>query len=573
MEDQARRPRFSVVIPTYERRDTVCRSVAALDRQTFPDFEVVVAVDGSRDGTAEALRDLRTSFPLEVVEQPNQGRAAAVNAGAAAARGELILFLDDDMSADPALLAEHDRSHREGADVVMGDLPLDLSSPSNLLSWGVGWWARARCERLSAPGAEIGIADLLTGQMSISREAFAAVGRFDVSFTRDGLFGGEDLDLGYRLLKAGYSLVFNPRAISYQHYDVDPADYLKRAHEAGRSDWELVAKHPELSERLQGSPRFTTRRSRLLLTPFLLAPAALSAPLRAGAAAIVRSGRNTARLRRLFFAVRTLEYLRGKRVAERGVSGRSAIVLAYHSLSDLSQDPILREYGIRGEVLADQLDALSARGHEFIDLDLLLAALAGEAPLPERATLVTFDDAYADLLPTAVEVLSRRGIPGIVFAVSGQIGGSNEWDRHLGAAELPLLDAEGLQALRAARMEIGSHTVSHPQLTKVPAETVEAELHGSAVEIEQVGLPRPRAFAYPHGEWNPSIARAAATAGYDVAFTIDPGRVEPGSDRWALPRIEVLAGDSTRYLRLKLATAGWPPRLRDLILKAARRFL
>jgi GT2 family glycosyltransferase len=537
--------RFSVVIPTYQRQQTVVRSVAALADQTCPDFEVVVAVDGSSDGTAEALRGLKTSFPLRVLEQPNRGRAAAVNAGAAAAGGELILFLDDDMRADPRLLEEHERSHREGADVVMGDLPLDPGSPPNLLSWGVGWWARNRCERLAAPGAEIGIADLLTGQLSISRAAYEAVGGFDESFTRDGLFGGEDLDLGYRLLKAGYEIVFNPRAISYQHYDVDPLDYIERARETGRSDWELVAKHPELSARLQGTPRLTTRRSRLALTPFLHAPRALSLPLRLGAAAIVRSRRNTPRLRRLFFAVRSLEYLRGKREAEARTSSGEAVVLAYHSLSDLRGDKVLSQYGIAPEALAEQLDSLAARGHRFVDLDLLLAALA-------------------------VEVLGERGVPAVVFAVSGQIGGTNEWDRHLGAAELRLLDADGLRALRAAGIEIGSHTVSHPQLTKVPEEVVAAELRESADQIEGAGLPRPRSLAYPHGEWTPGIARAAAEIGYAAAFTIDHGKVRSGGDRFALPRIEVLASDGPTRLRLKIATAAWPPRLRRRLLRLTR---
>jgi GT2 family glycosyltransferase/peptidoglycan/xylan/chitin deacetylase (PgdA/CDA1 family) len=562
--------RFSVVIPTYQRRQTVVRSVAALAEQTCADFEVVVAVDGSSDGTTEALRALETSFPLRVLEQPNRGRAAAVNAGAAAAGGGLILFLDDDMRADPRLLEEHERSHREGADAVMGDLPLDPNSPRNLLSWGVGWWARNRCERLAAPGAEIGIADLLTGQLSISRAAYEAVGGFDESFTRDGLFGGEDLDLGYRLLKAGYRIVFNRRAISYQHYDVDPLDYIERARETGRSDWELVAKHPELSARLQGTPRFTTRRSRLALTPFLRAPRAMSLPLRLGAAAIVRSRRNTPRLRRLFFAVRSLEYLRGKREAEARTSSGEAVVLAYHSLSDLRADKVLSQYGIAPGALADQLDSLAARGHRFVDLDLLLAALDGRAPLPAKATLVTFDDAYADLVPAAIEVLGERGIPAVVFAVSGQIGGANEWDRHLGATELSLLDAGGLRALGEAGIEIGSHTINHPQLTKVPEEVVAAELRESADQIERAGLPRPRSLAYPHGEWTPKIARATAEAGYAAAFTIDHGKVRPGGDRFALPRIEVLASDGPARLRLKIATAAWPPRLRRRLLRLTR---
>jgi GT2 family glycosyltransferase/peptidoglycan/xylan/chitin deacetylase (PgdA/CDA1 family) len=554
--------RISVVIPTFERRDTVVRTVAALARQEERDFEVVVVVDGSTDGTAAALRRLEPGFDLRVFEQPNAGRAAAVNAGAEAAVGELLVFLDDDMAADPRLLVEHERSHREGADVVLGDIPLDPDSPRNLLSWGVGWWAAARRQRLSEPGAEIRIDDLLTGQMSISRTAFAAVGGFDVSFTRDGLFGGEDIDLGYRLREAGYRLVFNPAAISRQYYDVGPVQYLDRACEAGRSDRELVAKHPELADRLDASPRFTTRRSRLLLEPLVGASAHWVAPLRAMAAALVRSGRTGARARRLFFAVRTLEYRRGRRAG-----GGSALVLAYHALSDLGGDPVLAEYGVTGEVLAGQLDMLASRGHRFVDLDAVLAALDGEAPLPDGAILVTFDDAYADLLPTAVEVLGERGIPAVVFVVSGQIGGTNEWDRHLGAGELPLLDADGLRALIAGGIEIGSHGVSHPQLTKVDAARVEAELRDSAAMIEAAGLPRPRAFAYPHGEWTPDVAHAAALAGYSAAFTIDPGRVTADSLPQALPRVEVLAGDTHRSLRLKLATVDWPEGLRDRLLR------
>jgi GT2 family glycosyltransferase/peptidoglycan/xylan/chitin deacetylase (PgdA/CDA1 family) len=559
--------RFSVVIPTYQRRETVLRTVAALDRQTLRDFEVVVVVDGSTDGTAQALRDPERGFPLAVLEQPNRGRAAAVNSGATASAGELILILDDDMEADPELLAEHDRSHRSGADVMMGDLPLDPRSPPNLLSWGVGWWARSRCERLSAPGAEIRIDDLLTGQISISRAVYEAVGGFDVAFTREGLFGGEDLDLGYRLTKAGFRVAFNPAAISLQYYDVTPEEYLRRARESGRSDWELVAKHPELAARLAASPRFTTRRSRWLLAPLVAAPALLAWPLRAAAAAIVRSGRNTARLRRLFFAVRTLEYLRGKRAAQRARPRASAIVLAYHAVSDLSGDPVLAEYGVSGETVARQLDMLAQRGHRFVDLDLLLAALGGEAPLPEKATLVTFDDAYADLVPTAVTILSERDIPAIVFAVSGHLGGSNEWDRHLGAAALPLLDSEGLLALIDAGIEIGSHGVSHTPLTKLDDTAVAAELRDSAGQIESAGLPRPRAFAYPHGEWDARSAGMAAEVGYAAAFTIDPGHVHQGSPRHSLPRIEVLASDSDRSLRFKLASAAWPAPLRDRLLK------
>lgn len=305
--------RFSVVIPTFQRRELLVRNVEALRRQELRDFEVLVVVDGSTDGSAEALRGLDLPFELTVLEQANAGAAQARNAGAAKARGEILLTLDDDMEADPRMLAEHDRSHRAGADVVFGDMPLHPGSPSNMLSWGVGDWARRRCERLSAPGAQIRHDDFLTGQLSVSRAAYDAVGGFDASFTREGLFGGEDIDFGYRLSQAGYEIVFNPAAVSFQYYDVDPAAYLARTREAGRADLELAQKHPELVANMAPAPRFKTRRSRWLLTPFLYAPPAFSRPLLTAAVRLARSGRKGARARRLFFAVRTLEYLRGVR--------------------------------------------------------------------------------------------------------------------------------------------------------------------------------------------------------------------------------------------------------------------
>lgn len=562
--------RFSVVIPTYRRRERVLKHVAALAEQTFDDFEVVVVDDGSGDGTADALRALETPFPLTIVEQGNQGAAQARNVGARAAAGQLLLFLDDDMEADPALLAEHERSHREGADLVVGDMPLHPDSPPGLLSWGVGVWAQTRRERLTESGAEPGLDDLLTGQMSISREAFERLGGFDTSFTREGLFGGEDIDFSYRVVKAGLRAAYNPAAISYQYYAVDPAAYLRRSRETGRSEEELVLKHPEQADRLAAAPDFHTRRSRWLLGPLVKAPDWASWPLRKLAVALARSGRRDLYTRRLFFGMRTVEHRRGAWLARKAASTGSAVVLAFHAVSDLGDDPVLAEYGVPPERFAEHLDALARRGWRFVDLDALLAALDGRAQLPERALLVSFDDCYLDLLGEAAPLLAERGVPAVAYAVAGLTGGANEWDRPLGARELRLLDAEGLRALAATGIEVGSHGMNHRQLTKLPVEDAAAEIGDSAAALEALGLPRPRTFSYPHGECDAEIEAAVRESGYLAAFTVSAGRVERGGDRYALPRIEVLASDTPWRLRLKLATAAWPPPLRRRILRLTR---
>ena len=560
--------RFSIVIPTYQRRDVVAATVTALDRQKFRDFEVIVVVDGSSDGSAATLRALELDFPLQVIEQPNSGSARARNVGADAAAGEVLLFLDDDMEADPALLAEHDSFQRDGADLVLGDLPVHPGSPDNLLSWGVGVWADSRRERLSAPGAEVELGDLLTGQTSIERESFERIGRFDESFTRDGLFGGADIDFGYRVQKSGLIVAFNPAAISYQYYDVDPAAFLRRSYSVGRSQQQLILKHPEQAERFADGPQFHTRRSRWMLGPLVAAPEALSWPLRAPVVALVRRGHRGKRVRRLFFALRTLEHKRGERSVRRARSAGRAVVLSYHAITDLSHDRRLREYGVPPARLADQLDSFARWGWSFIDLDALLRALAGEETLPARAILVTFDDAYADLLSEGCPVLAERGIPAVVFAVAGRVGGTNEWRRRPASSELRLLDGEGLRAVAERGVEVGSHAMTHRSLPEVPPDELDQELRGSADVLEALGLPRPRVLAYPYGEWSPEVATGARMAGYEVGFTVTPGLVEPGADRHALPRVEVLASDTPRKLRLKLATAGWPDRRRRRLLRS-----
>lgn len=548
--------RFSVVIPTHDRRELVVRNVSVLAGQTSRDFEVIVVVDGSVDGTAAALRSLDTPFPLTVLEQPNSGAAAARNAGAAAASGEVLLFLDDDMEADPAMLAEHDRSHSGGADLVLGDIPLHPDSPRNVLSEGVGAWARKRRERLSA-AHEVPLADLLTGQMSIGREPFERLGGFDTAFTRGGAFGGEDVDFGYRVLQGGCRVEFNPAAVSRQLFDVDPAVYLRREFDAGRSAVELAAKHAERAAELGGSRRLATRRSRLVLGPLVAAPSGLSAPVRWSVAGLVRTGRGGPRLSAAFQAVRSMEHLRGARAARRALSTGEVVVLAYHAIQDLSGDPVLRDYAVPPARFAAQLDALIDSGRRFVDLDAVIRALDGEAALAPGSLLLTFDDAYTDLTDAVMPILAERGIPAVVFAVAGQLGGENVWDRAKGARALPLLDEDGLKQLVTAGHEVGSHGATHRALSRVPREELPEELTGSADRLEAAGLPRPRALAYPHGDRSSEVTRRAREAGYALAFSIDAGVVYRGADRWALPRVEVRAGDTPRRLALKVRTAGW----------------
>jgi glycosyltransferase involved in cell wall biosynthesis/peptidoglycan/xylan/chitin deacetylase (PgdA/CDA1 family) len=557
--------RFSIVIPTYERRETVNRTVAALDRQAFRDFEVVVVDDGSSDGTAKSLRDLSVNFPLTVIERPNEGAAVARNVGAAAASGEYLVFLDDDMEADPEMLAEHERSLREGADMVLGHLPLHPDSPDNLLSQGVGRWAEKRRVRLEGIAGEPPITELNTGQMSVSRAVFERLGGFDGSFTREGLYGGEDLDFGYRVGRDGLRLVFNPSAISRQFYAVDPAAYTRRTWEAGRSARQLRSKHPELTQDLHAGLVYTSRRSRIFFGLLGRLPRACSWPLRTFAANRVRAGKLDFHTYRLFFGLQTMEFQRGYHGRWSTAGGGRVVVLGYHAIADLAGEGVLCEYGVPPERFGAQLDALRRAGWSFVDLERLRAGLRGESDLPKQAILLTFDDGYESVLTQGAPLLTSRGVPAVLFALTDKIGGNNDWDGSRRA--LPLLDEEGLRALAGAGVAIQSHGATHRRLTELDPAELEGELRGSKERLRSIGLAEPVAFAYPYGVCSPKVAAAVKGAGYELAFTVRPGAADDSEDPYALPRVEVLAADGPRTVRIKTCTANWPGWLRRRLLR------
>jgi glycosyltransferase involved in cell wall biosynthesis len=120
-------PSLSVIVPTYQRRDSVARLLRALAQQTLaPEaFEVIIAIDGSRDGTREMVETFPAPYPLSCFWQANSGRAAARNAGIHSAKGEVLLFFDDDMEPLPDCLAAHWRAHASGSRfAAIGAVPI-----------------------------------------------------------------------------------------------------------------------------------------------------------------------------------------------------------------------------------------------------------------------------------------------------------------------------------------------------------------------------------------------------------------------------------------------------------------
>ena len=244
-------PRLSVVVPTYQRRASVLRTLASLASQTMPAdmYEVIVAVDGSTDGSAAAVRGMVTSYALSVLEGPNRGRAAVCNTGIRAARGEIVVLLDDDMEAEPEFLAAHARAHESpGLRGVVGAAPIVVSrdSPSFVRYMAEGF--RGRLARLGQPGYQLGFRDTYTGNFSAPRKLLLDVGGFDETFR---VYGHEDYELAWRLLQAGVTLSFSAEACAHQHYEKSFAAFARDGIARGRTAVLFAEKHPAVVDRIK----------------------------------------------------------------------------------------------------------------------------------------------------------------------------------------------------------------------------------------------------------------------------------------------------------------------------------
>ena len=241
-------PEISVVVPTYNRLETLAPVLPTLLAQDLApgQFEVLVCDSNSTDGTAEYMTKTCAEHPnVRYLPAAYSGRAAARNAGIDAARGEVVLFNDSDIFASPNLLSQHLRHHRERRKVAVVGLEVQVKDYADYL------YKREHPDErgsLHKPTRKtLPWLYFLTGNASVRREDLLRVGRFDESFTG---YGHEDLELGYRLERAGVTILYEPNAINYHCQDVPHDDQKEKMRLAGRSTVRFYRKHPDFAVQL-----------------------------------------------------------------------------------------------------------------------------------------------------------------------------------------------------------------------------------------------------------------------------------------------------------------------------------
>ncbi|MGE5575819.1 MAG: glycosyltransferase family 2 protein [Syntrophothermus sp.] len=196
------KPLASVVIPTYNRRTILEKSLKSLFQQTCPpdQYEIILIDDGSTDQTRQMVESLRPPCRLEYRYQEHAGPASARNAGVRLANADLIIFIDSDIVVAPEFIEAHLEAHRTPGVIAHGPVihTTDLDHPTD---------ARMKVTDISR-------AYFATGNVSIEKARLLEAGLFDEDFRE---YGWEDLELGYRLRRLGLKAVPCPGAKGY-HY-------------------------------------------------------------------------------------------------------------------------------------------------------------------------------------------------------------------------------------------------------------------------------------------------------------------------------------------------------------------
>ena len=227
-------PRVSVVVCAYNAADTFEDNLTSLDNLTYPDYEVIVVNDGSRDATGDIAR---RHSRVRLIEVPNAGLSAARNVGLAEATGEIVAYTDSDTRVDPDWLTfliqpflNSDVVASGGPNVVPKDDP-----------------PIAQCIA-RAPGGpthvllDDRIAEHVPGcNMAFRRDALLAIGGFNPIYLR----AGDDVDVCWRLQARGWKIGFSAAALVWHHHRSSINAYWRQQVGYGEGETWLMAHHPE----------------------------------------------------------------------------------------------------------------------------------------------------------------------------------------------------------------------------------------------------------------------------------------------------------------------------------------
>ncbi len=193
--------------------------------------------------------------------------------------------------------------------------------------------------------------------------------------------------------------------------------------------------------------------------------------------------------------------------------------LTYHKLGPRPRGVRLKGLYVGEKLFTRQLAELREAGFSTPPLTEIFSV----AENFQNKIVLTFDDGFSNVLRYGLKPLAENKFRAIQFLVADLIGKTNEWEKREGETREPLMDAAQIREWLAAGHEIGSHTLTHPFLTRIPPKQAREEIFSSGKKLEDLfGVPIEH-FCYPYGDWNETVRDIVIAASYKTAFTTISG--------------------------------------------------
>jgi peptidoglycan/xylan/chitin deacetylase (PgdA/CDA1 family) len=225
-------------------------------------------------------------------------------------------------------------------------------------------------------------------------------------------------------------------------------------------------------------------------------------------------------------------------------------ILCYHQVSDAAEAERNPRFRVRADLFAAHMGYLKKSGYRCLSLREAFAALRTSGANRRKTVVLTFDDGYQDFYDRAYPVLRQYGFSATIFPVVDSIGKNSGWDHCLGN---PLMGWETIDDLHRCGIEFGSHSMTHPFLTKIPVEAARQELVRSKQVLEDRLGTRVCSFAYPYGDKNPATERLVEEAGYSYACSTVHGNVHDWRELLRLKRVFMSGSTSMPRFRRRLS--------------------
>jgi peptidoglycan/xylan/chitin deacetylase (PgdA/CDA1 family) len=239
--------------------------------------------------------------------------------------------------------------------------------------------------------------------------------------------------------------------------------------------------------------------------------------------------------------------------AARALRRRRSVVFGYHGVGQAKAEDDPHFLWVTADTMRAHIEVLLDAGFEFCTVAQLAELAGGGEPPPGYAAL-SFDDGMEDNHSVVLPMLGEYGIPATIFITTGLIGEPNPWlSERLGAR---MMTEPEIRACADAGIEIGAHTVTHPDMSLLDRDACRAEMAASREHLERVLGAPVLTFAYPFTRYNAEAAQAARDVGFIAAVT---GEGRGSWDPYEMQRAGMITGkDGIPSFLLKAAGAYQP---------------